>query len=486
MMGAWDYRYNEQGGALPRALQGVAGAVTARYAYDPFGKRRFTNGTYDAVGTLVVDWTSNTHAGTDRGYTGHEHLDDAGLVHMNGRIFDPTLGVFLQGDPFIQDPGNLQNYNRYGYCFNNPLTCTDPSGQDFGFGHLLVLVYMAWVADQMPEFRPYVAIFAAVVLGPAGGAFPGGAAAYGMSQAATAGFVSGAIATGNLQGALQGAFTAGMFNGAGNLIGGGDFFTGAGASAKTAWTNPLAGIALHAVVGCVTSAAGGGKCGPGALSASFSKAFAGEIMSKAGDAGVIASAVIGGTASVLGGGKFASGAMSGAFGYLFNELPHETTKTQRGYTRVAIAVGDGLWGEALGDQGSNPFGHVAIAVTDNGVFSFGTSTPLGSDFQTYLDKQSKYRGTTVYVFDVLPQQAAAIVDTLRSYGGQSLGEIGSWDSRDSCASRTMAALRSAGIKQPFAVIPDMFPTAPKAAGFINATQTYRAQRGALAPVIPGM
>jgi RHS repeat-associated protein len=47
---------------------------------------------------------------------------------MNGRIFDPTLGAMLQGDPFIQDATNLQNFNRYSYCLNNPLTCTDPSG----------------------------------------------------------------------------------------------------------------------------------------------------------------------------------------------------------------------------------------------------------------------------------------------------------------------------------------------------------------------
>lgn len=123
-----EYWHRDHLGSLV-ATTDHTGAVTARYAYDPFGKRRFTNGTYDAFGTLVVDWTSNTNAGTDRGYTGHEHLDDVGLVHMNGRIFDPTLGVFLQGDPFIQDPGNLQNFNRYGYCYNNPLTCTDPSGQ---------------------------------------------------------------------------------------------------------------------------------------------------------------------------------------------------------------------------------------------------------------------------------------------------------------------------------------------------------------------
>jgi RHS repeat-associated protein len=104
------------------------GAVTARYAYDPFGKRRYTNGSYDAAGNLVVDWSPNLNAGTDKGYTGQEHLDDVGVVHMNGRLFDPLLGLFMQANPAIHNATNLQAYNRYSYCENNPLTCTDPSG----------------------------------------------------------------------------------------------------------------------------------------------------------------------------------------------------------------------------------------------------------------------------------------------------------------------------------------------------------------------
>lgn len=65
-----------------------------------------------------------------RGYTGHEHLDPVGLIHMNGRVFDPELGRFLTPDPIIQAPGNTQSYNRYSYTFNNPLSYTDPSGYE--------------------------------------------------------------------------------------------------------------------------------------------------------------------------------------------------------------------------------------------------------------------------------------------------------------------------------------------------------------------
>lgn len=66
-----------------------------------------------------------------RGYTGHEHFFEVGLIHMNGRMYDPQLGRFLSPDNFIQDPFNTQNYNRYGYVLNNPLMYIDPSGESF-------------------------------------------------------------------------------------------------------------------------------------------------------------------------------------------------------------------------------------------------------------------------------------------------------------------------------------------------------------------
>ena len=88
-------------------------AVIARYKYDAWGNRVPTAG----------DPTATHH-----GFTGHEQLDDVGLVNMNGRIYDPVLGRFMSADPYIQAPDNLQSYNRYSYVWNNPLSSADPSG----------------------------------------------------------------------------------------------------------------------------------------------------------------------------------------------------------------------------------------------------------------------------------------------------------------------------------------------------------------------
>ena len=92
------------------------------------------NRLFDAWGNVLKITTANnrilfTFLVTDRGYTGHEHLLSVGIIHMNGRLYDPFLHRFLSPDNYVQDPTNTQNFNRYGYVMNNPLTRIDPSGE---------------------------------------------------------------------------------------------------------------------------------------------------------------------------------------------------------------------------------------------------------------------------------------------------------------------------------------------------------------------
>ena len=109
------------------AITDENGLVVEQQSYDAFGKRRNSDWT-DIAGPTPVSPV------TDRGYTGHEHIDEVGLIHMNGRVYDPTLGRFTSADPNIQQPYNSQSLNRYSYVLNNPLSYTDPSG--YFFGHL--------------------------------------------------------------------------------------------------------------------------------------------------------------------------------------------------------------------------------------------------------------------------------------------------------------------------------------------------------------
>lgn len=124
------YFHRDQLGSTT-AVTNEAGAVIERLAYESFGKRRFASGGVDP---------NNAIAGvnTDRGYTNHEHLEELGLIHMNGRIYDPVLGRFMSADPHIQAPADLQSYNRYSYVMNNPLGLTDPSGYFSLFGYKIL------------------------------------------------------------------------------------------------------------------------------------------------------------------------------------------------------------------------------------------------------------------------------------------------------------------------------------------------------------
>lgn len=91
------------------------------YSFDPWGRRRnASNWTYASVSGNIM---------FDRGFTGHEHLDEFDLINMNGRVCDPYTNMFLSPDPYTQAPGFTQNYNRFGYAFNNPFKYTDPSGE---------------------------------------------------------------------------------------------------------------------------------------------------------------------------------------------------------------------------------------------------------------------------------------------------------------------------------------------------------------------
>lgn len=103
------------------AISNELGDIEQRFSYDAWGKRRGSDWqpqleqTSSIVGRL--------------GFTGHEMLDDVGLIHMNGRVYDPTLASFLSADPFIQDKWfATQAFNRYSYVQNNPLSYVDPTG----------------------------------------------------------------------------------------------------------------------------------------------------------------------------------------------------------------------------------------------------------------------------------------------------------------------------------------------------------------------
>ena len=202
------YNYTDRLGSVV-ATTDADGNVVEKYAYDPWGAR-----------LNPENWTeqdTRTDLLNNRGFTGHEHIDGMSLIDMNGRVYDPLIGSFLSVDPFIQAPDNWLNYNRYMYCFGNPLKYTDPSG--------------------------HIGVFAAIGIGAAIGAVLGTGAGlwYGYNK----GYSGWNLAKSALIGAGIGA-------GVGAVSG---YFIGSSISSvmasKTLWNFTQAGASIGETVGLV-------------------------------------------------------------------------------------------------------------------------------------------------------------------------------------------------------------------------------------------
>ena len=261
-------------------ITNALGGVDQELSYDAWGQRRnaATWGDLTAMARMSFD-----NSRTRRGFTGHEMVDAVGIIHMNGRIYDPNLGRFMQADPVIQFPDFSQSHNRYSYVLNNPLAYTDPSGYFPVFTALAVAGLIA--ADIGSKI-----IIAAVI----------GTAVFADSLA---------------QGVpLDKAFLAGVSAGALTAVALGTFPTGNfGLNLATAGH-----VATVATVGGITTALQGGKFGHGFLSAGIGASVGGIPALQGVSAGrvtarTMVSAVSAGTVSEITGGKFANGALTAAF-----------------------------------------------------------------------------------------------------------------------------------------------------------------------------
>lgn len=151
------------------------GVVVERLSFDPHGKRR------------QADWqdaTSTIASVTIKGYTGHEMDDEAGLVNMRARLYDPVLGRFITPDTVIQFPESTQGYNRYSYTDNNPVSRHDVDGHSWWTRHrdraVLALMGQPGTALMKPYIdkallkyeaaRAVAAIAASIYGGPEGAA----------------------------------------------------------------------------------------------------------------------------------------------------------------------------------------------------------------------------------------------------------------------------------------------------------------------------
>lgn len=255
----------------------------------------------------------------DRGYTGHEHLGSVGLLHMNGRIYDPELRRFMSPDNYVQEPFNTQSFNRYGYVLNNPLLYTDPSGEFWGSvatGVAIAVVVKG--ISNMINFTPFW---------------------HGMGKSAVIGGVSGAISsaigsvaesvfTSTVNQALFQSAAHGLSSGVVSSIDGGDFASGFAS-------------------GAVSSLISSGIQGLGTTNGNVTD-FGNSTTFKA--IVIAAGGLSGGLSSTIAGGNFWLGARQGLISSGLNHVAHQyiTIGNQGGDPEEACGVCSGVWGDGGG------------------------------------------------------------------------------------------------------------------------------------------
>jgi RHS repeat-associated protein len=145
----------------------VMGNIVQKCSYDAWGNREF-----EVKDPSLI---------FDRGFTGHEHLPEFGLINMNGRMYDPVVGRFLSPDPYVVDPQYNQDYNRYSYARNNPLIFTDPDGEWIILVGAIIVAYLGGSAANQ-NFNPVKWDYGsgATWMGMIGGAIQGAASVAGL------------------------------------------------------------------------------------------------------------------------------------------------------------------------------------------------------------------------------------------------------------------------------------------------------------------
>ncbi len=248
----------------------------------------------------------------------------ARVGEANGRVYDPVMAQFLSPDPFIQAPDNWYNYNRYGYCLNNPLVYTDPDGEFF-IPMLIgaaISVITNGVGNVVNDRSFFDGAGKAALIGGIGGAF-----SFGIGQAAQGMSGFGKVAFQTLAHGHLGVMMSGM---SGGSYGSGFLAGGFGSLAAT---------------------------GTGALLQNAGKGIQGFGMIGSGS-------ISGGIGAEIGGGDFWDGFRNGAISSGLNHGIHSGV------------FGRGLMMSSITGRTRHLFGPDAIAIAGTGDVSAGVNVGL--------------------------------------------------------------------------------------------------------------
>ena len=109
----------------PRLNTDKYGNVVARTDYMPYGEEVF------GLGGRIAD-LGYVSDDVRQGFTGYINDEETGLDFAQARMYAKGLGRFTTVDPLMASAKTIrpESWNRYAYCYNNPLALIDPDGMD--------------------------------------------------------------------------------------------------------------------------------------------------------------------------------------------------------------------------------------------------------------------------------------------------------------------------------------------------------------------
>ena len=95
-----------------KSSRGYNGNCVASYTYNAWGEHTVTNYTSANIGNI-----------NPFRYRGYYYDTETGFYYLNARYYDPQIKRFISADEigYLGANGDLNSYNLYAYCSNNPM-----------------------------------------------------------------------------------------------------------------------------------------------------------------------------------------------------------------------------------------------------------------------------------------------------------------------------------------------------------------------------
>ena len=111
------YVHNIQGEII--CIIDSAGNIVVEYTYDPWGCIEAITGT---LATIIGVYNPIR-------YKDYYYDTETGFYYCQSRYYDSEIGRWINADGLISGiGGDIQGYNLFAYCFNNPINLDDSTG----------------------------------------------------------------------------------------------------------------------------------------------------------------------------------------------------------------------------------------------------------------------------------------------------------------------------------------------------------------------